>query len=110
MTYVIDWDRAEGHATWASIVTPCRSCGGKGCQDCDWFGTEQTTNLRTWGADSWQDLCLVLRDMGYPDAGATVIDERGVPCWTIASVHASARWYFPTPEQLAERVERRKRQ
>ena len=24
---------------WLAKRNPCQICGGKGCQDCDWFGT-----------------------------------------------------------------------
>lgn len=43
------------------------------------------------GTDPWRQVCQALRDAGCEDDDALVIDERGVPCLTVKSVHASAR-------------------
>lgn len=43
------------------------------------------------GTDPWRQVCQALRDAGCDDDTALVIDERGVPCLTVKSVHAAAR-------------------
>lgn len=68
----IDFSRAEGHAT----------CHGN----------------RTYGINPFFDICRVFRDRNWPDTDAVFVDERGVRCLTVRSIHSCARRYRPTQD------------
>lgn len=68
----IDFSRADGHATFMSY--------------------------RTHGTDPYFDMCRVLRDRNWLDIDAVFVDERGVRCVTVRSIHSCARRYRPTQD------------
>lgn len=53
------------------------------------------------GEDSIFDLVRMLVDRGWRDEPAVFVDERGVACLTVKSLHGCARRYRPNEADLA---------
>lgn len=91
MTLTINFDRQQSHAT---------------------FGP-----FRMHGEDAYFDICRLLTDRGWWDEPAVFVDERGMACLTVRSLHGCARRYRPKSEAdhttnkrlAAERAHRRKK-
>ena len=66
-------------------------------------GTARYDGITTSGSDAWKEMCRVLTNLRWPDDGAIVVDERGVPCLEIRSIHDTARFYLPTNAEKAAR-------
>ena len=49
------------------------------------------------GPDSWFDACRAWRNAQLPDGPAVFVDDRGMRCMTVKSIHACARRYRPLP-------------
>lgn len=91
MTLTIRFDRQQHHATFGPFC---------------------------WrGEDPYFDLCRLLTDRGWWDEPAVFVDERGVACLTVRSIHAAARHHRPASDAdhetnrrlAAERAHRKKR-
>lgn len=76
---------------------------------------DRATGLATFdgmtahGTDPWREMCQALRDKGIPDDDAIMIDERGMPCLTVRSIHACARNHDRKCAKLAAFNARRRR-
>jgi hypothetical protein len=66
--------------------------------------------FRWHGEDAAFDICRLLTDRGWWDDGAEFIDERGVRCFTVKSLHACARRYRPNFADRAIKEARRSEQ
>ena len=84
MTRVIEWNRTEKTAIFRSP----RDVG----------------DFVAKGEDPAFMICRMMVNAGWSDQEAVVIDERGVQCWLIHSIHGAARQYVPTREEIAERA------
>jgi hypothetical protein len=71
----IDFDRQQKHAT---------------------FGP-----FRMHGEDAFFDICRILTDRGWWNEAAVFVDERGMACLTVKSLHACARRYRPNETDKA---------
>ena len=60
------------------------------------------------GEDPYFDVCRAMKDAGMPDAPVIFVDERGMACLTVRSLHSCARRYRPTDDELSARKERAK--
>lgn len=76
----IDFDNVEWHASF---------CG-----------------RRLWGESAALDMARLLTDEGWSDGPAVFVDERGVACFTVRSLHSMARRYRPNAEDKLARAER----
>lgn len=81
MAYVIQFDRAECHATFHGY--------------------------RTHGLDPYFDMARTLVTHRWPDAPAVFVDEHGTACVTVRSLHSCARRYRPTQAEESRQHERR---
>ena len=52
------------------------------------------------GPDPWLDMCRALTNARHPDGPAVFVDDRGVRCMTVRSIHAAARRYRPLPRGI----------
>ena len=59
-------------------------------------------------AYGWQDIIRQMTDAGTADAPVRLLDERGMACFTIRSLHAGARRYRPTDAERAEKAAHKK--
>lgn len=57
-------------------------------------------------ADPYFQICRLMTDAGTPDGPAVFIDERGMACLTVKSLHSCARRYRPNAADTAARQER----
>jgi hypothetical protein len=57
-------------------------------------------------SDPQFSICRELTDRRWPDDAATFIDERGMACMTVKSIHAAARRYRPNELDLAAKAAR----
>lgn len=73
----IDFDRSAGHASF---------CG-----------------KRLHGSEAFFDMARLLTDERWSDVPAVFVDERGMRCMTVQSIHSCARRYRPNE---ADRVAR----
>lgn len=48
------------------------------------------------GADPYFAVCRNMLDAGEPDDDAVFVDERGMACLTVRSIHSCARRYRPS--------------
>lgn len=64
--------------------------------------------FRCQGEDSFFDICRLLTDRGWWDDAGTFVDERGMACLTVKSIHSCARRYRPNEVDKAARDARRK--
>lgn len=80
MTYQIHFNRMAEHATYQGI--------------------------RCHGSDPYFDICRQLTDRGWWDDAATFIDERGMACLTVRSIHSCARRYRPNEADRAAKAAR----
>ena len=89
MTYRIDFDRRTDKASCSAGF--------------DGFGGDFV-----WASsDPYFDVCRAMTDAGMPDGPATFVDQRGMACMTVGSIHGAARLYRPTPQEAAERAARK---
>lgn len=62
---------------------------------------------RWHGEDAAFDICRLLTDRGWWDDEATFVDERGMACFTVNSMHACARRYRPNEQDKIDQERRR---
>ena len=89
MTITIHFNRTLGTASYASFD--------------GWGG-----DFRAFGGDPYFDVIRELIDAGEPDTDAVFVDERGVACLTVRSIHSCARLYRPNAADKIARAERRR--
>lgn len=59
------------------------------------------------GTDPYFDVARAMTDLGEPDGPAVFVDERGVACMTVRSVHACAGRHRPNAGDLAAKRARK---
>lgn len=57
-------------------------------------------------SDPYFDIARLMTNAGEPDGAAVVVDERGMACFTVKSIHACARRYRPNADDLLARKAR----
>lgn len=55
----------------------------------------QHADFFTFGVDPYFDVARAMTDAGMPDGPAVFVDERGMACLTVRSLHSCARRYRP---------------
>ena len=68
--------------------------------------TAQYRGYAASGEDAFFDVVRQMLDAGEPDDAGTFTDERGMPCWTVRSIHSCARRYRPNAQDIADRKAR----
>ena len=59
--------------------------------------TDAAPGMLARGPDPWFCICRALTNARHPDGPAVFVDDRGVRCMTVKSIHAAARRYRPLP-------------
>lgn len=67
------------------------------------LGTATCDGLIAWGSDAYFDICRMAVERGDADGPAVFVDERGMACIVVQSVHSCARRYRPTEAEAAAR-------